>query len=80
MIPLVLFTWTTLCVTDIMKEYRKLDDTIVMRLNRANASMRDRDRIHGLDANRTLQDETCEYIWRELVGKSSKLYINDSRD
>jgi len=53
---------------DILKEYRRLDDTIAMRLNRANATMRDQDRIHGLRQGSSLQDEACEYIWRELVG------------
>ncbi|KAF8204961.1 caffeine-induced death protein 2-domain-containing protein [Pholiota molesta] len=52
---------------DILKEYRKLDDTIVMRLNRANANMRDKDRIQGLSGNASLQDQACESIWRELV-------------
>ncbi|KAF9485371.1 hypothetical protein BDN70DRAFT_917040 [Pholiota conissans] len=52
---------------DILKEYRKLDDTIVMRLNRANANMRDRDRIQGLSGNASLQDQACDSIWRELV-------------
>jgi hypothetical protein len=55
---------------DILKEYRKLDDTIVMRLNRANANMRDKDRIQGLSGNASLQDQACESIWRELVGES----------
>lgn len=55
--------------SDILKEYRRLDDTIVMRLNRANAAMRDEDRIHGLTGNKSLQDQACEKIWRELVGK-----------
>ena len=58
---------------DILKEYRRLDDTIVMRLNRANAAMRDQDRIHGLREGSSLQDEACEYIWRELVGEFSRL-------
>ncbi|KIM46197.1 hypothetical protein M413DRAFT_16920 [Hebeloma cylindrosporum] len=46
----------------------RLDDTIVMRLNRANAAMRDQDRVHGLREGNSLQDQACEYIWRELVG------------
>lgn len=54
---------------DILKEYRRLDDTIVMRLNRANAAMRDQDRMHGLREGNSLQDQACEYIWRELVGE-----------
>ncbi|KAF9534338.1 caffeine-induced death protein 2-domain-containing protein [Crepidotus variabilis] len=52
---------------DILKEYRKLDDTIVMRLNRANARMRDQDRVQTLNENQTLQDQACDHIWRELV-------------
>ncbi|KDR83752.1 hypothetical protein GALMADRAFT_236106 [Galerina marginata CBS 339.88] len=52
---------------EILKEYRRLDDTITMRLNRANANMRDQDRIHGLSGNSTVQDQACEYIWRDLV-------------
>lgn len=54
---------------DILKEYRRLDDTIVMRLNRANAAMRDQERMHGLREGNSLQDQACEYIWRELVGE-----------
>ncbi|KJA24490.1 hypothetical protein HYPSUDRAFT_183452 [Hypholoma sublateritium FD-334 SS-4] len=52
---------------DILKEYRRLDDTIVMRLNRAGANMRDKDRIQGHSGNASVQDQACESIWRELV-------------
>ncbi|KAF8913887.1 caffeine-induced death protein 2 [Gymnopilus junonius] len=38
-----------------------------MRLNRANATMRDQDRLRGLNGQNTVQDEACESIWRELV-------------
>ncbi|KAH9482638.1 hypothetical protein JR316_0004738 [Psilocybe cubensis] len=38
-----------------------------MRLNRANAAMRDQDRTIGLAANITVQDQACDNIWRELV-------------
>ena len=50
---------------DIMKEYRKLDDSITMRLNRNNAQWRDKDRLAGPSK----QDDACEYFWKELVGK-----------
>jgi len=51
-----------------MKEYRKLDDSINMRLNRNLAAFRDRDRLgSGGKSNATLQDEACAYFWRELV-------------
>lgn len=55
---------------DILKEYRRLDDTIVMRLNRAGANMRDKDRIQGHSGTASVQDQACESIWRELVGES----------
>ncbi|KAF5320720.1 hypothetical protein D9619_000947 [Psilocybe cf. subviscida] len=52
---------------NILSEYRRLDDAIVVRLNRADASMRDKDRTEGLSGTGTLQDEACQSIWRELV-------------
>ncbi|KZT74268.1 hypothetical protein DAEQUDRAFT_682020 [Daedalea quercina L-15889] len=51
---------------DLLKEYRRLDDTITMRLNRTTAQFRDRDR-HGLGGRGTVEDEACIQIWRELV-------------
>jgi len=53
---------------DILKEYRRLDDTIVMRLNRANATVQDQGRIHGGTGGGTVQDQACASLWRELVG------------
>lgn len=41
-----------------------------MRLNRAGANMRDKDRIQGYSGNASVQDQACESIWRELVGES----------
>ncbi|PPQ98524.1 hypothetical protein CVT24_004015 [Panaeolus cyanescens] len=52
---------------EILKEYRKLDDTIVVRLNRANAAMRDQDRTHASSSTENVQDQACAYLWRELV-------------
>lgn len=51
---------------DLLKEYRKLDDTINMRLNRTNAQFRDRDREGKGKGN--VQDEACLYLWRNLIG------------
>ncbi|ETW75710.1 hypothetical protein HETIRDRAFT_422381 [Heterobasidion irregulare TC 32-1] len=51
---------------ELMKEYRRLDDTITMRLNRTNAQFRDRDRL-GTGGKGSVQDQTCMYIWKELV-------------
>jgi hypothetical protein len=53
---------------ELLKEYRKLDDTINMRLNRTTAQFRDRDRISSYSSE-TVQDQTCAYMWKELVGQ-----------
>ncbi|GJE84124.1 caffeine-induced death protein 2-domain-containing protein [Phanerochaete sordida] len=50
---------------DLMNQYRKLDDSITMRLNRANAQFRDLEREGTVRG--TVQDEACAYIWRDLV-------------
>ncbi|KAH0587576.1 hypothetical protein H2248_006352 [Termitomyces sp. 'cryptogamus'] len=51
---------------EILREYRRLDDTITMRLNRANATMRDQDRLDDFTGN--IQNRACLNVWRELVG------------
>ncbi|KIJ70575.1 hypothetical protein HYDPIDRAFT_78094 [Hydnomerulius pinastri MD-312] len=51
---------------DLLREYRRLDDTITMRLNRSNAQFRDRDRA-GISGKGNIQDQACAYIWKELV-------------
>ncbi|KAH8105959.1 caffeine-induced death protein 2-domain-containing protein [Cristinia sonorae] len=51
---------------DLMKEYRRLDDTITMRYNRTTAQFRDRDRL-GLGGKGNAQDQACAHLWRELV-------------
>ncbi|OAX43505.1 hypothetical protein K503DRAFT_731530 [Rhizopogon vinicolor AM-OR11-026] len=51
---------------DLLREYRRLDDTITMRLNRTNAQFRDRDRA-GTSGKGNVQDQACTYIWKELV-------------
>jgi hypothetical protein len=51
---------------DLLKEYRRLDDTITMRLNRTNAQFRDRDRA-GTSSKGNIQDQACAYVWKELV-------------
>jgi hypothetical protein len=54
-----------------MKEYRKLDDTITMRLNRNMAQFRDRQRAGsgGGGGAAGTQDEACAYFWNQLVGE-----------
>jgi len=56
--------------SEILREYRKLDDTITMRLNRANAAMRDQERTQDGLGGENVQNQACAYIWRELVGQS----------
>lgn len=57
---------TFLGFLDIMREYRKVDDGITMRMNRNGALFRDRTRegrsLSGSD------EESCAYFWKELVG------------
>lgn len=67
------------CALDIMKEYRRLDDSITMRLNRNNAQWRDKDRIAGT-VTASSNSEACESFWRELVGAhdDADIHSNDS--
>ncbi|KAH8830880.1 caffeine-induced death protein 2-domain-containing protein [Flagelloscypha sp. PMI_526] len=50
---------------EVLKEYRKVDDQITTRLNRAQAMSRE----HGVAPR---QDETCAQFWRELVDTWTK--------
>ncbi|OJT10158.1 hypothetical protein TRAPUB_13263 [Trametes pubescens] len=54
---------------DLMSQYRKLDDTINMRLNRTTAQFRDRERS-GLSGKGGVEEQACIQVWRELVGAS----------
>ncbi|KAI0921753.1 hypothetical protein AcW1_004360 [Taiwanofungus camphoratus] len=51
---------------DLLKEYRRLDDTITMRLNRTTAQFRDRNRL-GQGGRGNVEDQACAQIWRELI-------------
>ncbi|KAG9006622.1 hypothetical protein FRB94_000548 [Tulasnella sp. JGI-2019a] len=67
-IPITPSTCTNLSLfKDLMKEYRKLDDSVTMRLNRSNAQFRDRDRLGLGTKGGNPQDESCLYFWKELV-------------
>ncbi|KAG9317301.1 caffeine-induced death protein 2-domain-containing protein [Chiua virens] len=50
----------------LLREYRRLDDTITMRLNRSSAHFRDRDR-QGTGGRGSIQDQACAYVWKELL-------------
>lgn len=51
---------------DLLREYRRIDDTITMRLNRSNAQFRDMDRSGIIPVGNT-QNSACEYVWKELL-------------
>ena len=55
---------------ELMSQYRKLDDTINMRLNRTTAQFRDRERS-GLGGKGDIEEQACAQIWRELIGALS---------
>ncbi|TFK75920.1 hypothetical protein BDN72DRAFT_867652 [Pluteus cervinus] len=56
---------------EILKEYRRLDDSIIMRLNRANANARDKARIEDMRKG-NIQDRACLQVWRELIENWSR--------
>ena len=51
---------------DVVREYRKVDDGITMRMNRNGALFRDRTR-EGRSLSGS-EEESCAYFWKELVG------------
>ena len=53
--------------SDLLKEYRKLDDAVTTRINRTTAQFRDRDRL-GASGKGSVQEQACAYLWKELVG------------
>ncbi|KAI0723167.1 caffeine-induced death protein 2-domain-containing protein [Earliella scabrosa] len=56
---------------DLMSQYRKLDDTINMRLNRTTAQYRDRERS-GLGGKGDVEEQACAHVWKELVANWSR--------
>ena len=50
-----------------MREYRKVDDTVTMRLNRTLAQFRDRDRKLEGSSRSNPEEEACRYFWDDLV-------------
>jgi hypothetical protein len=61
-------------LTDLLKEYRRLDDNLNVRMNRTNAQFRDRDREGKCKGN--VQDEACLYVWKSLVGMFCHVYFS----
>ncbi|KZP00182.1 hypothetical protein CALVIDRAFT_595581 [Calocera viscosa TUFC12733] len=52
---------------DLMRDLRKADDSISMRMNRNSAQFRDLARERGINGNN--EQEACAYFWRELMVK-----------
>ncbi|EJU06577.1 hypothetical protein DACRYDRAFT_113245 [Dacryopinax primogenitus] len=52
---------------DLMRDLRKADDSITMRMNRNTAQFRDLAREKGVNA--LSEQEACLYFWRELMAK-----------
>ncbi|KAJ6515903.1 caffeine-induced death protein 2-domain-containing protein [Mycena sanguinolenta] len=57
---------------ELLKEYRRLDDSINMRLNRENAMVRDQERLNGRLAKGSVQDQVCANLWSQLVSNWSR--------
>ncbi|THV08582.1 hypothetical protein K435DRAFT_847433 [Dendrothele bispora CBS 962.96] len=55
---------------ELLKEYRSLDDTINMRLNRAVAAVRDQEREKREKS--MVEDQACGHLWQELVSNWSR--------
>lgn len=52
-----------------VKQYRKLDDQIITRLNRAQAQLRDQSRIsRSVDAAAGVEG-MCLHLWEEMMGE-----------
>ncbi|KAJ6485011.1 caffeine-induced death protein 2-domain-containing protein [Mycena vitilis] len=51
---------------EMLREYRKLDDSINIRLNRETALVRDQERS-GRPGKGSVQDQACANLWQELV-------------
>lgn len=47
-----------------------------MRLNRANAAMRDQQREHNKGSRENVQNQACAYLWHELVGKDKPRLVH----
>lgn len=52
-------------LVELMREYRKVDDNVTMRLNRTVAQFRDRDR-HSSAAH-IPEEDACAFFWKDLV-------------
>ena len=56
-------------ISDMVKQYRKLDDQIITRLNRANAQLRDQSRRTPAADAQAGVDGMCLRLWEEMMGE-----------
>ncbi|KAF7355309.1 Coiled-coil domain-containing protein 58 [Mycena sanguinolenta] len=56
---------------ELLKEYRRLDDSINVRLNREQAFVRDQER-NGHLGKGSVQDQVCANLWSQLVSNWSR--------
>lgn len=52
----------------VVREYRALDDTINMRLNRTTALMQDQERQKTQRGKMSVEEGACARVWQEMVG------------
>jgi hypothetical protein len=52
-----------------VKQYRKLDDQIITRLNRAQAQFRDQSRIASSSQSPVAPEAMCAHLWFEMMCK-----------
>jgi hypothetical protein len=52
-----------------VKQYRKLDDQIITRLNRAQAQFRDQTRIASSSKSPVAPEAMCAHLWFEMMCK-----------
>ena len=53
---------------ELMKEYRRIDDGVTMRLNRTVAMFREREKLGAGSQSGSPEQEGCAYFWKDLVG------------
>ncbi|PIL37031.1 hypothetical protein GSI_00723 [Ganoderma sinense ZZ0214-1] len=56
---------------ELMSQYRKLDDSINMRLNRTTAQYRDRERT-GMGSKGDIEEQACAHVWKEFIANWSR--------
>ena len=66
---LISLNWMLFRRLELMREYRKVDDTVTMRLNRTVAQFRDRSRTSASEMSKNPEEEACAYFWQDLVGE-----------